>query len=119
MVRIFSIVSILPHAEFGPNSHREDAPLTCISDDKTKTSQEFLKLQCMLDTCPLDDAPQRCEIEPREAPSAMTALDILKSNHQNEYSKLKSKVGDMKAREVNDQMKIQKLKNAIHYLTTD
>jgi len=89
------------------------------NDDKTKTSQEFLKLQCMLDTCPVDDAPSRCEIEPREAPSAMTALDILKSNHQNEYSKLKSKVGDMKAREVNDQMKIQKLKNAIHYLTTD
>ena len=93
--------------------------LTSILDDKTKTSQEFLKLQCMLDTCPLDDAPSRCEIEPREAPSAMTALDILKSNHQNEYSKLKSKVGDMKAREVHDQMKIQKLKNAIHYLTTD
>jgi len=96
-----------------------ESQLCSKNDDKTKTSQEFLKLQCMLDTCPLDDAPQRDEIKPHEAPSAMTALDILKSNHQSEYSKLKSKVGDMKAREVNDQIKIQKLKNAIHYLTTD
>ena len=119
MVRIFSIRRLYTRNSDQMVTGNTYPILTFNSDDKTKTSQEFLKLQCMLDTCPLDDASSRCEIEPHEAPSAMTALDILKSNHQSEYSKLKSKVGDMKAREVNDQMKIQKLKNAIHYLNTD
>merc|ERR1712212_1445006 len=86
-------------------------------DDKTKTSQEFLKLQSLLDnTDGAIESSLQYEIEPREAPSAMTALDILKTNHQNEYSKLKNKIGDMKAKEVYDQIKIKKIKTAINHL---
>merc|ERR1712168_216223 len=85
--------------------------------DKNKTSQEFLKLQSLLDnTDGAIESSLQYEIEPREAPSAMTALDILKTNHQNEFSKLKNKIGDMKAKEVYDQIKIKKLKTAINHL---
>ena len=57
------------------------------------------------------------DIELHEVPSAITALNNLKANHQTEYQKLKFEIDQMKTKVGNDQKEIKNLQYTIKSLT--
>lgn len=72
--------------------------------------------ECCLDNDQyLDDVLD--DIELHEVPSAITALNNLKSNHQTEYKKLKFEIDQMKSKVGDDQKEIKNLQNTIKSLT--
>ena len=72
--------------------------------------------ECCLDNDQyLDDVLD--DIELHEVPSAITALNNLKANHETEYTKLKFEIDQMKSKVGADQNEIQNLQNTIKSLT--
>jgi len=57
------------------------------------------------------------EVAPREAPSAMTALNTLKQNHESGMNSITSELAALKEREMVDKDEIKRLENALHELT--
>jgi len=57
------------------------------------------------------------EITPREAPSAMTALNNLAQNHDSGMAGISRELAQLKERERSDKAEIEKLENALHQLT--
>jgi len=56
-------------------------------------------------------------IKPREAPSAMTALNILQENHKFGIDDIQSQINALKQREDHDKREIGNLEAALHHLT--
>ena len=72
--------------------------------------------ECCLDNDQyLDDVLD--DIELHEVPSAITALNNLKANHETEYKKLKFEIDQMKSKVSADQNEIKNLQNTIKSLT--
>ena len=97
------------------------------SAEKDEAEEEFTRLQFLLsdlrkeDECCLDNDQYLDDvlddIELHEVPSAITALNNLKSNHQTEYKKLKFEIDLMKSKVGADQKEIKNLQNTIKSLT--
>ena len=72
--------------------------------------------ECCLDNDQyLDDVLDNIELH--EVPSAITALNNLKANHETEYKKLKFEIDQMKSKVSADQNEIKNLQNTIKSLT--
>jgi len=100
---------------------------------KEETDCEFNRLQFLLndmrkhdndgpyfdyeDDDAIDDIFDIEEIKLHEAPSAMTAFNNLKSNHETEMKKVKFEIDQMKNKVENDQKEIAKLQKTIKSLT--
>ena len=56
-------------------------------------------------------------IKPREAPSAMTALNILQENHKSGIDDIQRQINALKQREDHDKREIGNLEAALHHLT--
>merc|ERR1712147_317985 len=107
------------------NLRRDNKNLECqikeIREEKDEAEEEFTRLQFLLrdmrkedGKCCLDNNDQYLDdvlddIELHEVPSAITALNHLKSNHQTEYKKLKIEIDQMKSKVGADQKEIKNL----------
>ena len=63
--------------------------------------------------CRMEQGP----IKPREAPSAMTALNILKDNHESGIADIQKQISSLKQKEAADKHEIEKLQAALNHLT--
>jgi len=63
--------------------------------------------------CRMEQGP----IKPREAPSAMTALNILKGNHESGIADIQKQISSLKQKEAADRHEIDKLQKALNHLT--
>merc|ERR1712126_532483 len=63
--------------------------------------------------CRMEQGP----IKPREAPSAMTALNILKDNHESGIADIQKQISSLKQKEAADRREIDKLQKALNHLT--
>ena len=63
--------------------------------------------------CRMEQGP----IKPREAPSAMTALNILKDNHESGIADIQKQISSLKQKEAADRHEIDKLQKALNHLT--